>query len=589
MKRAGGLVATVYGDDFLTAESMLSHVRGSQLFKFQAIAHDRQYVQIINQGTQFALGMNSVDGSISLVPPDPTDQAQMWSVGATNQILWHDDAVVSLVGNGTVLELSKNLNSPDALQFEFLYPADFAYIRNCFTGRFLTSDVAGKVSWKMTSASLDDFQQWGVTSDGFLVCRGTAEVLQLSAATPSQGLALSTGPQVALGPGAAIQRFDVDNPDGTFHSEAGADYVIASTDSEQAVVLNYSAKDFKQLVEFISPFQFFLLENGGQIDGKHPWLVRGDKQAAVELSKTGDPNQLFTVSRYGELISRVDGFVLLSEGSDKVPRFVDPAPEAIGYEATTFVYNQLPSRFSDYASITLRNGGLGLIVVLGSSPVPWMYPLSSVAGDAAGWQLVGPPQSLFASYQELARQFFSNPAPLPGESTLDREFSAEVTELVGQLSKTTQVIIALITGILDIACGVSVGTVGNAAAEKIAKILLDNVDIAAKVAVIMGGSVTAGSIIAVADGITKSKGGLWWQILKLLLPNSFWGWAITVAKLSLTIASWAVGIGPAVTGAKIALLCTDIIRILKGAAELAAGEATLLAEHVARQLDALAT
>lgn len=593
MKRSGGLVATTSDPDggFISASTMLSHGRGSQLFKFQAISVDSKYVHIINQGSQLALGIipgaNPSDNSIYLFTPNPNDKNQMWSVDAANHILLHDNAVISLVGNGDVFQLSPNLDS-DSVEFEFLYPADFVYVRNCFTGRLLTSDVAGVVSWQMMSASLDDFQQWGITSDGFLVSRATAQVLQLSAATPSEGLALSTGTQVALGAGDAYQRFDVDQPDGTFHSIAGTDYVIASTDSGQAVITAYSATQFRQLVEFISPFQFFSLEGGLWFYGPQPWFGRAANIAAIGFSQTGNPDQWFTVSRYGELISRVDGYVLQSQGSREVPQFVDPAPDAIGFDSTTFVYNQLPSPYYNYGSITLRSGALGLIAVGGNPPAPWMHPLPAPDGSTAWWQLVGPPNSLFASYQELAIQFFSDPAPLPGEGEPHHEFGPELTELLARLSKTQKVVMAIIIGFLDLACGISIGTVGEVAAEQVVGLVLGDPEVAKKVGDVMDQKGTIGpmTIIAVPRAISTK---LWLAILNKLLPRSFWGRTIMIMKLTVTIASWFIGLGAALTGFKLAQLGVKIAGILVESPEVAAAEVALLAEHVSRQVDGLAT
>src|SRR5437764_251721 len=85
MKRSGGLVATTSDPDggFISASTMLSHGRGSQLFKFQAISVDSKYVHIINQESQLALGIvpgaNPSDNSIYLFTPDPNDKNQMWS------------------------------------------------------------------------------------------------------------------------------------------------------------------------------------------------------------------------------------------------------------------------------------------------------------------------------------------------------------------------------------------------------------------------------------------------------------------------------------------------------------------------------
>ena len=95
----------------------------------------------------------------------------------------------------------------------------------------------------------------------------------------------------------------------------------------------------------------------------------------------------------------------------------------------------------------------------------------------------------------------------------------------------------------------------------------------------MQGTVTATSIIAVADGITKA--GLWGRILDALLPSSFWGWVFTIAKLAFNIAL-AVVSAPAwwvVKGGKLLILVADVLMILGGGA---AAEAALILAHADR-------
>jgi hypothetical protein len=289
---------------------------------------------------------------------------------------------------------------------------------------------------------------------------------------------------------------------------------------------------------------------------------------------------MFTISRYGEIISVIDGFVLQSLGSGQTPQFVDPDGVEIGFDSTTFVYSEANAVYPPgYGTIMLRSGGLGLIDYCTTPDVPWMWTLSLPASGNQVWSMQGIPNSVFSQYQEFARQFFSDPAPLPGEVATIAAIDSATIELASQLDKTTKVIITLLTGVLDIAAGISVGSLADQAVTKVAVTVLGNADVAAKIAVIMQGTVTAASIIAVADGITKA--GLWLQLFKMMLPNSFWGWTLTIVKLGFTIVSWAIGVGLAVTGAKIALLVASILLIIKEGAAEAEAEAEALLTHVA--------
>jgi hypothetical protein len=586
--RLGGFViGTDSNDGGLVPQIMLAHNRGSQLFRFQAIPGNNERVQIIHQATGNALSALPTTGILALAPPDSQDLGQQWTLSARNQLQQGNASVGIVIGDLGFCKMELSDPNFPGQQFELLYPSDFVYIRNSWTGRVLTTDDRHGASWQQMNPAATDYQQWGITSDGFVVSRATAEVLQLASSfpfpppPPQAGVPLTTGPQVSLlNPvNKQDQKFDVMNPDGTIKTPGG--FVIGMNGSE-AVTAVYSTSDYTQLAEPLSPFQFFGLQNGA--DDQACLVREGEGSTLASWSGGGDNNQLFTVSRYGEIISPVDGFVLQSQGSGAVPTFVDPAPEPIGFDTTTFQYGD-SSAAPGYGQISLRNNlDLGLLVNGGgTAAVPLMDSLQSPVSGAQAWQMLGPDNGLFATFQDVAREFFANPAPLPGQPSM-LAFAAEdpqAAQLVENVPKSARVIITLVLGILDIAAGVTVGRVANSVVEQVAKVALGSSEVAAKVAVIMQGTVTAASIIAVADGITKA--GLWWQILKLLIPNSFWGWALTIAKLGLTIAAWVVGAGPAVTGAKIALLCADIIAILNSDVAAARAEAAALTAYVERR------
>jgi len=111
-------------------------------------------------------------------------------------------------------------------------------------------------------------------------------------------------------------------------------------------------------------------------------------------------------------------------------------------------------------------------------------------------------------------------------------------------------------------------------------ILLGEANIANKIAVIMGGTCSVASIIGVADAITKAH--LWYKLFDLLLPSSFWGWTLTILKLAVTVASYVIGVGVAITGAKIALVVAQILYIIKSDAAESMREAALVAAHARR-------
>jgi hypothetical protein len=584
-RMAGGLVAGADPNSgLLVPQSMLAHNRGSQLFKFQAIPGNNERAQVIHQATGNALTAQATSGAMVLAAPSSTNLGQQWALSAANQLQQGNASVGIVIGQPGYYQMELSDPSSPAQQFELLYPSDFVYIRNSWTGRVLSTDGAHSASWQPMNPAAADYQQWGITSDGFIVSRATAEVLQLSMppfppAPPSGGLLLETAPQ-AWPWNNSNQLFDVMNPDGTIKTPGG--FVIGMSGSE-AVTAVYSASDNTQLVELLSPFQFFGLQNGANEGMGQPCLARDGDSSVLRSWSGGDDNtQLFTVSRYGEIISPVDGYVLQSQGIGAVPTFVDPAPEPIGFNTTTFQYSG-SSAAPGYGEVALRNNlDLGLLIHAGDTgAMPSINSLQPPVSGPQAWQMLGPDNGLFAAYQDVAREFFANPAPLPGQvSTLALAASdPETAQLVRAVPQIVQVTIALVTGFLDIAMGVSVGSVADSVAEEVARVVLGSTEVAAKVAVIMQGTVTAASVIAVADGITKA--GLWWQILKMLLPNSFWGWALTVAKLGVTIAAWAVpGLGEAVTGAKVALLCAQIILIVNSDLAAARAEAVALTAYV---------
>ncbi|MGU3473205.1 hypothetical protein ACLBWT_18915 [Paenibacillus sp. D51F] len=538
----------------VVGQPMLPHRRGTQLFKCVAVAVDSKFILLVNQSTQLALQADD-DGSVRFAPQDTTVPGQQWAFTAKDQIVNATQGSKVLALNNSSLAFA-NPDDIDATQkFEMFYPSDFVYVRNCWTGRFMTAGPNDSVSWALMSAANDDNQQWGITSDGMLVNRGSGKVLQLAAAQPTPGAIMILADQVASGPGNANQRFDMTSIDGTLHCCANNDFVIGKDDTNVVSEL-YAAVDHTQLIEFISPFQFFSIQNQAVVNGAKLWLARNGSNLQLEINHSSGLEQLFTISRYGELINPIDGFVMQSQGDLKIPLFVDPAPDPIGFDTTTFIYQGDRAYKPGTGAITLRSGGLSLIVYRGT-PVMYDHISNPVDGNQA-WALVGPNYSLFSAYEELARSFFSTPAPLPSQASNDFELSQQELSDLSQ-DKTTRVILTIVTGLLGLV-GISVGTVSLGAARNVAQIVLGESSVAATIAVIMQGTVTASSIIAVADGITHA--GLWLKLVEAVLPNSFWGWAITVAKLGATIAGFAFGVGWAVKGAQIALMVADVLVIL---------------------------
>jgi hypothetical protein len=540
------------------------------------------YVQLVNQSSGMALAVND-QGVLFFTTSNQLDSRQQWKFGAVGELVGcgAEGNVVTLFENGYRFAES---NPADPRQlFEVFYPSNFVYIRNSWTGKVLTADESSGVSWQPMNPTNSAFQQWGVTYDGFIVNQASAEVLEPLSKVPAPGMTLTTGKQVALGSGDAYQRFDVNQPDGTFHNCADRNLVIGRDISDHAVMAPYTESDFTQLVEFISPFQFFALTSACNVDENPVWLERKGTSLVTKPSPGWTLSELFTVSRYGEIISPLDGFVLASGGVDMAPLFVDPAPEAIGYDTTTFVYSTVSPEVLGLGTIALRKNPIGypqagLVITEGNAPRPFILPLHSPHVVTQLWSIVGAPNSLVSSNQTLVRSFFSDPAPLPGEPSLQAPASAEIEALVGDLPKTTRVIIALISGCLELA-GFDVGEHAWKKIGEIAKIVLGSSEVAARVAVVMQGAVTIASIIAVADGI--SKAGLWWKILKLVLPNSFWGWALYAAKLAVFIASLLTPYGYALRGAKLAVLVMDILLILGEDEQAVAREVALLNTYVA--------
>jgi hypothetical protein len=539
------------------------------------------YVQLVNQSSGMALAVNE-QGVLFFTTSNQLDSRQQWKFGAVGELVGcgTEENIVTLFENGYRFEES---NPADPRQlFEVFYPSDFVYIRNSWTGKVLTADESSGVSWQPMNPANSACQQWGVTYDGFIVNQASAEVLEPLSKVPASGMTLTTGKQVALGSGDAYQRFDVNQPDGTFHNCADSNLVIGRDISDHAVMAPYSESDFTQLVEFISPFQFFALTSASDIDENPVWLERKGTSLVTKPSPGWTPSELFTVSRYGEIISPLDGFVLASGGVYMAPLFVDPAPEAIGYDTTTFVYSTVSPEVLGLGAIALRKSPRGYpqsgLVITEGNGSPAIFPLHSPPVETQLWSIVGAPNSLVSSNQTLVRSFFSDPAPLPGEPSLQASANAEIQALVGELPKTTRVIIALISGCLELA-GFDVGERAWKKIGEIAEIVLGSSEVAARVAVVMQGAVTIASIIAVADGI--SKAGLWWKILKLVLPNSFWGWALCAAKLAVFIASLLTPPGYALRGAKLAVLVMDILLILGEDEQAVAREVALLNAYVA--------
>jgi hypothetical protein len=567
------------------ALAMTAHSRGPQLWKFSSWNNkNARYINIVTHEVSGDSGALTLDGSRLSIERPAATQTQQWSITSTNQIVCAANAELALSVKGAVYEMARSNPDDPNQQFETLFPSDFVYVRHCWTGRFLTGDLKGGVTWNLLQPAQDDYQQWGVTSDGFLVNRATAQVVQVSSISSSGGTC-TLGSQTALGPNALNQRFDFNRLDGSVHlrlTRNGTEYALANGGTDTvAQVVPAVAGDQKQLIELISPFQFFGLLNGASLNNHDQWLSRQGNSVSFAPALTASTYQLFTVSRYGEIISLVDGYVLQSLGNGKTPAFVDPAPDPIGWESTTF-------RYDPAAGLEPRGGGAGIIALRGEPSLglieagpPVMYsPLVSPAGGNQVWKLVGPADSIFGEHTDLARQFFANPAPLPGHAAAGAAPDAATTALTAQLDKTTKVILTLVTGILDIVAGISVGSISSGAVTRLSVILLGEANLANKIAVIMGGTCSVASIIGVADAITKAH--LWYKLFDLLLPSSFWGWTLTILKLGVTIASYVIGVGVAITGAKIALVVAQILYIIKSDAAESMREARLIAAHARR-------
>ena len=202
---------------------------------------------------------------------------------------------------------------------------------------------------------------------------------------------------------------------------------------------------------------------------------------------------------------------------------------------------------------------------------------------------MGQQSSLLAKDESIAVTFFANPAPLPGQpASGSGPLSPAARNLITLTPKTVQVIKTIVIGCLGLV-GISVGSGVNLAADKIVSLLEAEEVLLAKIAAFMQGAVTAASVIAVADGITQA--GLWMKILALVMPNSFWGWAVTIAKLSITIASLIppfTEFGAALKGAQVAILVADIAHIVASDPAEARAEAARL-ETQAQQSSANAT
>ncbi|MBF0186233.1 MAG: hypothetical protein HQM06_17835 [Magnetococcales bacterium] len=572
------------------AGTMLAHQRGPQLFKVGTIDGVSNWVSLINQNSSMVLDIVLLTTPVGpdLVPclilnnQNPASLSQQWSVSATNQLLNAAYPNMTLQLGGPLIP-GYIMGSPTQQaneQFEMLYPADFVYIRHCATGWYLSapSNPGQQVMWGTIDTGNPDFKQWGVTSDGNLVNRGASgNVLSLASDPPTVGSSLFlSNPADPTSQGGLVQQFNVTDPRGGISSVLDSNLVIDMGPSGLAFINTYSSTNVGQLVELISPFQFFSLECGCWINGQQPWFIRQGNAGATAFSVSDQPNELFTVSRYGQIFSMQDSNILQFSGIGNDPAFVVGGTLPLGGPNTTFLYSEAASSQAGYGKISLAsNQALGLITYGGTPPSPQFYWTGSPTSGNQVWQLVGQANGFFQEYQALARQYFCNPSPAPVS-----QLHPEVVAAVAQLDKTTKVIITLIAGVLDIATGISVGSVTDAVAAQVAQICLGEATVAAKIAVLMQGTVTAASVIAVADGITKA--GLWWQILQLLLPNSFWSWAITIAKLGLMIAAWVLGTpwAAAVTGAKIALLVADIINIIAGDLEKVAKESAILADLV---------
>jgi hypothetical protein len=569
---ARGLVLeSIPGSSEVNAQRMLTHARGPQLFKCVAISPTSNFVLIVNQVTQFALKASARSPFLTCVPQNAADTAQHWAFTAKSQLT--NAAMGQSVLSSANGVLSFVAPADDAAQqFEMFFPSDFVYVRNSASGRFLTAMTGNSqrsVLWQPMSLANDDGQQWGLTSDGHLVSRLTAQVLQTG--TSGGGIAApSLGDQTAQP--SAYQLFDFFAVDGTIHSQQDHTKVIGvqanlGPGGGAVTLLPFDANDQNQLAEFISPLQFFLLQNKATTN----WLTRDGSGPNVhfQTQQDGNNDQLFTVSRYGELISPMDGFVLQSAGANPAT-FVDTAPQAIGFATTTF-------RYAADGTIASRATGLQLYAKPINGTTTYQAAFGAAPVPNYQWSLQGQQSSLLAKYESIAVTFFANPAPLPGQQASGTgPLSPAARDLIALSPKTVLVIKTLVIGCLGLV-GISVGSGVNLAVDKIVSLLATEDLLLVKIAVIMQGTITAASVIAVADGITKA--GLWMKILALVMPNSFWGWAVTIAKLSITIASFIppfTEFGAALKGAQVAILVADIAHIVASDPAEARAEAARL-------------
>lgn len=396
-KAAQGLVVTSTLTNTVGGKALLDQNQATQLFT-SAPSADPKYVSLICEQPKLALTAN-LDGSVTLTPLDPAKLTQQWAWQADGSLLtaaFGTSGCLTLqqVGGGYSYKLlplaAGNVNQ----QFEALKKTSFYYLRNAFTGLFLTGSQQSKAEWKPLGTAYTDYQQWGMTAEGFLVCRATAQVLQLSNPTPSSGLALNLGTSVDAGPGAAYQYFIWDDLVDRIYSGADKTLVITGGGSLMTVVVQTIDYDNdNQVMELLSPYQIFSLQCGGMVNNYYPWLDRTNNNATSSPTSTGAPSQQFLNSGYGEMISVQDGLVLQNMGEGQQAQFVDRNGRPFGDKAISFVYNTAWSTLPNYGAVLANDkSGFGLINMGGGAwGTPVMWPLTNPTGGNQVWRVQSMP------------------------------------------------------------------------------------------------------------------------------------------------------------------------------------------------------
>jgi hypothetical protein len=534
MPNAGGKVLTNESGFSLTARDISPDLRSKQLFKI-ILATDgphpgrNQHIRILH--LQDGMAVVQMGGRIELHAVEQSSN-QVWYLNSSCNIVYDGTTKTIAKTSDNRMVLSDTQGSVSQI-FEVISATDCNYIRHCATGLVLTANTTDRVSWEKMDPARSSPQLWLVSPSGFLINSATARVLQLSSPVPHFGLTLNTGARMP-DPNNAHQKFDCHHLDGAFHSRAGVseqkDYVITKDATGQAVIVDYNVQDRSQVIEFLSPLQFFMLQSDVKAGG-YPWMVRGGNKAASSYSPTGDVSQQFTFSRYGDLVSPVDGWILQDKGLQNVPEFVDRSLLPIDNKSTAFTYDDVPKASPIAAAIILRHtlGSSNYGLIMGKGPrqaEPWMYTTNPPVGGNQAWRLNGLDQSFLSRYLVLSRAFFANIIPFP----------AEPSQTPGvDLDKKYLVIAAIIDWLLYFVCGVSMQTRPDSVTTAIGDLVLNDPQTRDMVSVIVDQR-TVSNDTCMAVALRIGEKGQWGLILWQFLPASYYAHVALPARLAKQIA-----------------------------------------------------